>query len=49
MVNRVPQEVVVWFYDTFDINLGVKNGFTKYLKESCWFYSEKYFSFKYFP
>ena len=32
---RGPPEVVVWIYDTFDNNLEIENGFTKYLKESC--------------
>ena len=41
--------MVVLINDTFDNNFGVKNDFTKYLKESCWYCSEKYFSFKYFP
>ena len=32
---RVPPEIVVGIYDTFDDNFGTENGFTKYLKESC--------------
>ena len=32
---RVPLEIVVWIFDTFDYNFGIKNYFTKYLKESC--------------
>ena len=23
-------------YDTYDINLGIEKGFTKYVKEICW-------------
>ena len=26
---RVPPEIVVWIYDTFDDNFGTENGFTK--------------------
>ena len=29
-------EIVVWNYDTFDNDLGIKNYFEKYLKEYCW-------------
>ena len=31
---RVPLEIVVWIYNTFDYNLGIKKDFIKYLKES---------------
>ena len=34
--KRVPQEIVVWIFDTFDNNFGIKDDFIKYLKESCW-------------
>ena len=33
---RVPQEIVVWIFDTFDNNFEIKKKFTIYLKESCW-------------
>ena len=29
-------EIVVWINDTFDYTFGMKNDFTKYLKENCW-------------
>ena len=29
-------KIVVWNFDTFDNNIGLKNNFTKELKESCW-------------
>ena len=32
---RVPLEIVVWIYNTFDDNLGIKKDFIKHLKESC--------------
>ena len=32
---RVPLEIVVWIDDIFENNIGIKNDFTKYLKESC--------------
>ena len=48
-VNPVTLAIVVFISDTFDNNFGVKNDSTKYLKESCWYCSEKYFSFKYVP
>ena len=32
---RVSHEIVVWIYDTFSNKIGIKNDFTKYLKESC--------------
>ena len=34
-ISRVPPEIVVWVYHTFDNNVGIKSGFAKYLKESC--------------
>ena len=33
---RIHPEIVVWILDTSDNNFGIKNHFTKYLKESCW-------------
>ena len=39
----VPLATVVLICDTFDNNFGFKNDFAKYLKESCWYCSEKYF------
>ena len=33
--SNIPLEDFVWIYDTFDKNLVIKNGFTKYLEESC--------------
>ena len=33
--SRVPQEIVVWIYDTFDNNFSIENDFTKYFKTSC--------------
>ena len=46
---RVPREIVVWIYDAFDDIFEIEDDFTKYLKESCWYYSDEHFSFKYFP
>ena len=34
--TRVPLKIDIWICDTFDRNIEVENGFTKYLKESCW-------------
>ena len=45
---RVPQESIVCYFHTFENNLEIKQILTKYLKESCWLYSDKHFSFKYF-
>ena len=39
---------LVLINDTYDKNFGIKN-FSKYLKESCWKYSDEHFSLKYFP
>ena len=33
--SRIPQDYVVWIYNTFDNNFEIQNGFTKYLKGSC--------------
>ena len=49
VVNPLTLAIVVLISDTFDNNSQVKNDFTKYLKGSGWYCSEKYFSFKYFP
>ena len=35
MLKKVTLRIVVWIYISFDNNLGIKNSFTKYLKESC--------------
>ena len=43
-----PLEIVVWFYDIFDNEVGYKKESTKYLKEICWWCSDQYFPFKYF-
>ena len=43
---RIPTEIVIWIYDTFDNNLEIENDFTKYLKESCWKCYDECFSFK---
>ena len=32
---RVPPEVAVWIYNTFDDNLGIESYCTKYLNECC--------------
>ena len=32
---RDPLEIDVWIFEILDNNLGIKNDFTKYLKESC--------------
>ena len=34
--EKDPLEVVVWICNTFDINLGIKNGLTQYLMEIRW-------------
>ena len=39
-------KIAVCIYGTFDYNLGIKEDFIKYLKESCWWSSEQHFSFK---
>ena len=39
-MNRDLLEIVVWIYNTFDNNLSILNDFTKFLKESCWYYLE---------
>ena len=33
---RVPQEIIVCYFHTFENNLEIKQILTKYLKESCW-------------
>ena len=35
---RVPP--VVWTYDTSDDNFGIRNDFSKLVKEICWYSSE---------
>ena len=34
---------LVWTYDTWNSNFGIKHKFKKYLKESCWFSSDQHF------
>ena len=46
---RVPLEGIVCYFRTFENNLGIKQTFTKYLKESCCLTSGQHSSFKYFP
>ena len=45
----VPPESIVCYSHTFEINLGMKQNFTKYLMESCCLASDFNFSFNYFP
>ena len=40
-------ENIVWISDTFDNIVGIKNDFTKYMKECCWQCSHQHISFKY--
>ena len=37
---KVPLEIVVWIYDTFENKLRFQNYFTTYLKESCCWWSD---------
>ena len=46
---RVPLEIIVCYFHTYENNLGIKQKFTKYLKENCCLASDQHFSFKYFP
>ena len=46
---RVTLESVVCYSHTFENNLGIKQKFTKYLKESHCLASDQHFSFKCFP
>ena len=36
-LTLVPLGIVIWISDAFDNNSGIKNDFTKYLMESCWY------------
>ena len=45
---RDPLEIIVCYSDTFQNNLGIKQKFTKYLKESCRLTSLLHFSYNYF-
>ena len=45
---RVSLESIVCYFHTFENNLGIKEKFTKYLKESCCLASDQHFSFKCF-
>ena len=38
--------MLTYFLDIFDNNKGIQNNFTNYLEESCWYCSDKHFSFK---
>ena len=33
--SRIPQEMFVWVYDSFDNNFEIMSNFTKYLEEMC--------------
>ena len=46
---RVSLESVVCYSHTFENNFGMKQKFTKYLKESCCLASDLDLSFKYSP
>ena len=46
---RVPLGSIVCYFHTFENNLGIKQKFTKYLREGFCFTSGQHFSFKYFP
>ena len=48
-MSKGSSGVVVWIFDTYGKSLEIKNYFTKYLKESCTYRSDKYFSSEYFP
>ena len=45
---RDPLEIIVCYSDTFQNNLGIKQKFTKHLKESCWLTSLLHLSLNYF-
>ena len=45
----IPLAIIVCYSNTFENNLGIKQKFTKYLKESCCMASDQHFSFKFFP
>ena len=45
---KKSSKIVVWIDDTFDHNIWIENDITKYLKESCWQWSNQNFSIKYF-
>ena len=47
--SRVPLESIVCYSHTFESNLGIKQKYTNYLKESCCLAFDKHFSFKCFP
>ena len=52
MLTRSRLEIltnVVWIYDTFENNSGIKMKFAKYLKESCWLSPDLHLSFEYSP
>ena len=46
---RVHLESIVCYSPTFENNFGIKEMFTKYLKESCCLASDQYFSIRCFP
>ena len=45
---KVTLESIVCYSYTFENNLGIRQKFTKYLKESCCLASDQHFSFKCF-
>ena len=45
---RIPSEIVVWIYATFDNNFEIVNAFTKYLNDSCRLCITHHFPIKYF-
>ena len=40
-MNKVTHGIVVWIFDSFDNNLGIKNYFIKYLRKSWLQYSDE--------
>ena len=46
---RIPLAIIVCYSHTFEINLVIKQMFTKYLKESRCIAADQHFSFKFFP
>ena len=43
LMLKGTSKFVVRIHNTFDKNLEIKNKFTKYLKESCWWCSDQHF------
>ena len=46
---RLPKESILCYSHTFENNLGIKQKYKKYLKESCYLVNDQHFSFKCFP